>query len=58
LKKKEMERKQLSFVESESTAGVIEELKKLAAKENRSLNNYLGIILKNYVNEKQLTKDN
>jgi hypothetical protein len=51
------ERKQFSFVESESTSGIIDQLKKLAAKENRSLNNYLGIILKNYINEKQPTKN-
>lgn len=58
--KKEMskERKQFSFVENKSTAGIIDQLKKLAAKENRSLNNYLGIILKNYINEKQPTKNN
>lgn len=51
-------RKQFTFVENERTSGVVQQLKQLAKEDQRSFNNYIGIILKKYINERQPKKDN
>jgi len=51
-------RKQFTFVESKTTEGLVEQLKQLAKKDNRNLNNFIGLQLKKIVNERQLEKNN
>ena len=44
-------RNSCTFVESSTNIGLVEQVRKLAAADGRSLSNYIGIILQKHVNK-------
>lgn len=44
-------RNSCTFVESSTNIGLVEQVRKLAAADGRSLSNYIGIILQKHVNQ-------
>jgi hypothetical protein len=44
-------RNSCTFVESSTNVGLVEQVRKLAAADGRSLSNYIGIILQKHVNK-------
>ena len=44
-------RNSCTFVESSKNKGLVEQVRKLAAADGRSLSNYIGIILQKHVNQ-------
>lgn len=44
-------RNSCTFVESSQNKGLVEQIRKLAAADGRSLSNYIGIILQKHVNQ-------
>ena len=47
-------RNSCTFVESSTNIGLVEQVRKLAAADGRSLSNYIGIILQKHVKENEL----
>lgn len=45
------------FVETKRTKGLVNELSKLAENEERSLNHYVGQVLKKHIQDQQEIKD-
>jgi hypothetical protein len=49
-------RESCTFVESNQNKGLVNQIRKLAEADGRSLSNYIGMILKNHVNKKDAIK--
>ena len=53
MNKQDKKRNSCTFVETNHQKGIIDQLRKLATEDGRSLSNYIGIIITNHIKSKQ-----